>query len=176
MESCRSTDPVISLKSSRYDSDPDFLSLDSGGQSFADAHAIPFIETLPSRPSLAPFTVLLNLVRRHHEPTTSSITFGEGIIDFVTVAAAKVSHAARSHLPALPTPHVSTRNAESRTFLSHRTVTLSASYPTSCLRYVRKPATNLSFKTLTFILQASGKAQDTKCCFKSVIKQTYCQS
>jgi len=79
------------------------------GRSFADAQAIPFIETFPSRPSPAPFTVLLDLVRRQHEPSTTS--FGEGIIDFVTVAAAKVSHAARSHLPALPTPHASSRNA-----------------------------------------------------------------
>lgn len=83
----------------------------SNGQSFADAHAIPFIETLPGRPSLAPFTVLVNSVRRHYEPSTSPIPFGEGIIDFVTVAAAKVSHVARSHLPALPTPHASNHNA-----------------------------------------------------------------
>jgi len=81
------------------------------GRNFADAQAIPFIETLPSRPFPAPFTVLLDMVRRYYEPSTSPSTFGEGIIDFVTVAAAKVSHAARSHLPALPTPHASSRHA-----------------------------------------------------------------
>ncbi|KAI9450841.1 hypothetical protein BJY52DRAFT_155754 [Lactarius psammicola] len=81
------------------------------GRSFADAQAIPFIEAFPSRPSPVPFTVLLDLVRRHHEASTSPTSFGEGIIDFVTVAAAKVSHAARSHLPAFPTPHASGRTA-----------------------------------------------------------------
>ncbi|KAH9057172.1 hypothetical protein EDB87DRAFT_1129552 [Lactarius vividus] len=78
------------------------------GRSFADAHTIPFIEALPSRPSPAPFTVLLDSVRRHHETSTSPTSFGEGIIDFFTVAAAKVSHAARSHFP---TPHTSGRTA-----------------------------------------------------------------
>ncbi|KAH9030426.1 hypothetical protein EDB85DRAFT_1434289 [Lactarius pseudohatsudake] len=81
------------------------------GRSFADAHAIPFIEALPSRPSPVPFTVLLDSVRRHHEASTSPTSFGEGIIDFFTVAAAKVSHAARSHFPTFPTPHASGRTA-----------------------------------------------------------------
>lgn len=83
----------------------------SNGRSFADARAIPFIEAFPGRPSPAPFTVLLDLVRRHHEASTSPTSFGGGIIDLVTVAAAKVSHAARSHLPAFPTPHASSRTA-----------------------------------------------------------------
>jgi len=81
------------------------------GRNFADAQAIPFIEALPGRPSPVPFTVLLELVRRHHEALTSPTSFREGIIDFVTVAAAKVSHAARSHLPAFPTPHASSSAA-----------------------------------------------------------------
>jgi hypothetical protein len=61
---------------------------------FRPTHAIPFIEASSSRPFSTPFLTLLNLARQHCE-TSASISFGEGIIDFVTVAAAKVIHATR---------------------------------------------------------------------------------
>ncbi|KAI0000113.1 hypothetical protein BJV74DRAFT_821624 [Russula compacta] len=73
----------------------------SHGRDFANKHAIPFIEASPGRPCSAPFPVLLKLVRQSYEASTPT-SFGEGVIDFLTVAAAKASHVARSHFHALP--------------------------------------------------------------------------
>ncbi|KAI0293713.1 hypothetical protein B0F90DRAFT_1760824 [Multifurca ochricompacta] len=68
------------------------------GHRFAEMHTIPFVEASPNRPFPAPFVVLLSLVRQHYETsTTPTMSFREGIIEFLTVAAAKVSHAVRSH-------------------------------------------------------------------------------
>ncbi|KAI0252568.1 hypothetical protein BJV78DRAFT_1201629 [Lactifluus subvellereus] len=71
------------------------------GRNFAKTHAIPFIEASSSRSFSTPFLTLLKLARQHYE-TPASPTFKEGILDFVTVAAAKVSQATRSHLPPSP--------------------------------------------------------------------------
>jgi hypothetical protein len=70
------------------------------GRGFANMHAIPFVEASPGRPSPAPFPALLHLVSQHYDASVPA-SHREGIVDFFTVAAARVSHAARSHLPAL---------------------------------------------------------------------------
>jgi len=75
----------------------------SDGRDFANMHSIQFIEASPDRSCPAPFPTLLSLVRQQYEaqaPVPPS--FGEGVMDLLTVAAARVSHVARSHLPALP--------------------------------------------------------------------------
>lgn len=71
----------------------------SDGRDLANTHSIPFIEDSPGHPGPAPFPTLLSLVRQYYEASTSK-SFGEGVIDFFTVAAAKVSHVARPHPPA----------------------------------------------------------------------------
>ena len=64
-------------------------------------HGIPFIEALPGRPSPAPFPALLRLVSQYYgAPPPAS--YRESVVDFFTVAAARMSHVARSHLPTLP--------------------------------------------------------------------------
>ena len=73
----------------------------SDGRAFANMHGIPFIEALPGRPNPAPFPALLRLVSQHYgAPAPAS--YRESVVDFFTVAAARVSHVARSHMPALP--------------------------------------------------------------------------
>ncbi|KAH9963951.1 hypothetical protein BGW80DRAFT_1255224 [Lactifluus volemus] len=71
------------------------------GRDFAKAHAIPFIEASSGGPLSTPFLTLLNLARQRYE-TSSSTSCGDGFTDFVTVAAAKVSRAMRSHRVASP--------------------------------------------------------------------------
>ncbi|KAI0285668.1 hypothetical protein BC826DRAFT_1109190 [Russula brevipes] len=68
---------------------------------FAKKHAIPFVNGSHSHLHPAPFSTLLSLVRQHYE-APAALSFGEGVVDLLTVAAAKVSHVARSHFPALP--------------------------------------------------------------------------
>jgi len=85
----------------------------SDGRVFAHMHSIQFIEASPDRSCPAPFPTLLSLVRQHYEaqaPVSPSI--GEGVMDLLTVAAARVSHVARSHLPALPLTPTRRRTAE----------------------------------------------------------------
>jgi len=73
----------------------------SHGRAFANMHGIPFIEALPGRPSPAPFPALLRLVGQYYgAPAPAS--YRESVVDFLTVTAARVSHVARSHMPALP--------------------------------------------------------------------------
>ena len=79
----------------------DSCSLISDSRDFAKAHAIPFIEASSGGPLSTPFLTLLNLARQRYE-TSSSISCGDGFSDFVTVAAAKVSRAMRSHRVASP--------------------------------------------------------------------------
>jgi len=64
-------------------------------------HGIPFIEALPGRPSPAPFPALLRLVSQYYGAAAPA-PYRESVVDFLTVVAARVSHAARSHMPALP--------------------------------------------------------------------------
>jgi len=71
------------------------------GRDFANTHSISFIEASPGHPCPAPFPTLLSLVRQYHEASTSK-SFGEGAIDFFTVAAARVFHVARPHFPTSP--------------------------------------------------------------------------
>jgi len=72
----------------------------SHGRGFASMHAIPFVEASSGRPSPAPFPALLHLVSQHYDASPPA-SHREGVVDFLTVAAARVSHAARSHFPAL---------------------------------------------------------------------------
>ncbi|KAH9998725.1 hypothetical protein BJV77DRAFT_980032 [Russula vinacea] len=71
------------------------------GRDLANTYSIPFIEASPGHPCPAPFPTLLSLVRQYYEASTSK-SFGEGVIDFFTVAAARVSHVTRPHLSASP--------------------------------------------------------------------------
>jgi len=71
------------------------------GRDFAIAKNISFIEASPSHPCPAPFPTLLSLVRQYHEASTTK-SFGEGVIDFFTVAAARVSHVTRPQIPTSP--------------------------------------------------------------------------
>lgn len=88
-------------KSWRCDGMIDFRPSLSDGRAFANMHGIPFIEALPGRPSPAPFPALLRLVGQHYgAPAPAS--YRESVVDFLTVAAARLSHVARSHMPALP--------------------------------------------------------------------------
>jgi hypothetical protein len=73
----------------------------SDGRDFANTHSISFIEASPGHPCPAPVPTLLSLVRQYHEGSTSK-SFGEGAIDFFTVAAAKVFHGAHPHTPTSP--------------------------------------------------------------------------
>lgn len=73
----------------------------SDGRAFANMHGIPFIEALLGRPSPAPFPALLRLVSQYYgAPAPAS--YRESVVDFLTVTAARVSHVARSHMPAFP--------------------------------------------------------------------------
>ncbi|KAN0114017.1 hypothetical protein V8E52_007166 [Russula decolorans] len=74
---------------------------DTHGRDFANTHSISFIEASPGHPYPAPFPTLLSLVRQYHEASTSK-SFGEGAVDFFTVAAARVFHGARPHIPTSP--------------------------------------------------------------------------
>jgi hypothetical protein len=71
------------------------------GRDLANTHSIPFLEASPGHPCPAPFPTLLSLVRQYYE-TSASKSFGEGVIDFFTVAAARVSHVTRPHFLASP--------------------------------------------------------------------------
>jgi hypothetical protein len=78
--------------------------LPSDGRAFANMHGVPFIEASTDGPSPAsPFPALLHLVTQSYgAPVPAS--YRESVVDFLTVAAAKVSHAARTHLhTTLPT-------------------------------------------------------------------------
>jgi hypothetical protein len=97
-----------------------FFYLLSDGRAFANIHGMSFIEALPGGPSPAPFPALLRLVSAHYGPSAPA-SYRESVVDFITVTAARMSHAARSHLPALPLtsrasrPHAQRRN-RSRSF------------------------------------------------------------
>jgi len=97
----------------------------SHGRAFANMHGIPFIEASPGHPSPAPFPALLRLVSAHYGASSAPASYREGVVDFLTVAAGRVSHAARSHFPAFPLssredpPRVQRRN-HSRSFSAPR--------------------------------------------------------
>jgi len=74
---------------------------ETDGRDFANTHSISFIEASSGHPCPAPFPTLLSVVRQYHEASTSK-SFGEGAIDFFTVAAARVFHVARPQLPTSP--------------------------------------------------------------------------
>jgi len=71
------------------------------GRDLANTHSIPFLEASSNHSCPAPFPTLLSLVRQHYEASTSK-SFGEGVIDFFTVAAARVSHVAHPQPPSSP--------------------------------------------------------------------------
>jgi hypothetical protein len=73
----------------------------SDGRDFANIQSISFIEASTGHLYPAPFPTLLGLVRQYHEASTSK-SFGEGAIDFFTVAAARMFYVARPHLPTSP--------------------------------------------------------------------------
>ena len=111
----RPVNPSHHPDTTRMNSDVLFF---SDGRDFANMYSISFIEASPGHPCPAPFPTLLSLVRQYHEASTSKF-FGEGAIDFFTVAAARVFHVARPHLPTSPLvtkepveyhPHIQRRN------------------------------------------------------------------
>jgi len=85
----------------------------SNARDFANMHCIQFVEASRDRSSPAPFPTLLSLVRQHFEAQVPpSPGFGEGVMDLLTVAAARVSHVTRSHLPTLPLTPTRRRTSE----------------------------------------------------------------